>query len=110
MDVACPHRMITFTCTLPGSASTVFSWEVIPTIGSSSTTVSILLQPHQLNKERPFGEQGFMFQAVLTDINETMATSTLITVTDVSLLEGSMVSCVRFAARGGPVEIVVAGK
>ena len=110
MDVACPQGMITFTCTLPGSGSTVFSWEVMPPAVSSLSTASILLQPNQLNIERTFGEQGFMFQAILTDINETMATSTLTAVTEVLLLEGSMVSCVRFSERSGPVAIVVAGE
>ena len=41
----------------------------------------------------PAGVEGFMFQAAVTDTSSGIFTSTLITITEVSLLNGSLVTC-----------------
>ncbi len=41
----------------------------------------------------PLGVEGFMFQLALTDNSNGIITSTLTTITEVSLLYGSVVTC-----------------
>ncbi len=41
----------------------------------------------------PVGVEGFMFQVVRTDTSNGILTSTLTTITEVSLLNGSVVTC-----------------
>ncbi len=41
----------------------------------------------------PFGVEGFMFQCAVTDTSNISLTSTLTTITEVSLLNGSVVTC-----------------
>ncbi len=41
----------------------------------------------------PTGVEGFMFQAALADTSNGILTSTLTTITEVSLLNGSVVTC-----------------
>ena len=41
----------------------------------------------------PAGVEGFMFQAAVADTSNGILTSTLTTITEVSLLNGSLVTC-----------------
>ncbi len=83
---ACPIKPVVFTCSVNGS---FLQWKmdltgfnqarqlIFPTIGD------IL----------PVGVDGFKFQPALTDTSNGVITSTLTTITEVSLLYGSVVTC-----------------
>ena len=105
-NVACPDNTVTFTCTLPGDR---VRWEVTPPPGSGLSSIAATV----INNTVPtftFGNPGFTFHAVLTNISGGMAISTLTTVTNVSLLEGSMVMCnVLGGVMEGPLLITIAG-
>ena len=107
VSVACPGETVSFACTLPG---TLLQWTVDPPTGSGLMRAdSGVLLAGQLNETIPFGSTGFMFQAVLTDASGGNLTSTLTTITDVSLLSGSMVTCIG-ATQEGPLSIQIAGE
>ena len=53
---------------------------------------------------------SFVFQGELTDVSGGVITATLITVTEVSVLEGSMVECVGVDSTEGSLTITVAGE
>ena len=105
--VACPDGdTATFTCTLP---STEVRWTVIPPPHSGFVEAEGIVSSSFLTIT--LGVPGFMFQAVLTDSSGGMATSTLTTVTDASLLDGTMVRCdVVGGVSKGPLSITVAGE
>ena len=52
----------------------------------------------------------FVFYSELIDFSGGMVTATLITVTEVSVLEGSTVVCVGADSREGPLTISVTGE
>ncbi len=57
----------------------------------------------------PLRNQGFMFQAAITDTSNGIFTSTLTTITEVSLLNGSVITC----SSGGSMEsltLILAGE
>ena len=60
--------------------------------------------------ERTMLSPMFVFQGDLSDHGGGMVTATLITVTEVSVLEGSMVECRGVDSREGPLTIRVAGE
>ncbi len=103
---ACPNDPVVFTCSVSG---TVLQWIADPppnyVVSGQvrqllfSTTVNLL----------PAGAEGFMFQAALTNTSNGTLISTLTTITEVSLLNGSVVTC----SSGGTMEsrsITVAGQ
>ena len=104
VSVACPGQTVSFTCTLPGS---FVQWSVDPPPASGlSRAVSGFLSANELDQTFTFGSTGFMFQAVLTDVSGGNLTTALNTITEVSSLSGSMVTC----TGEGSLTIQVAGK
>ena len=105
--MVCPDEAVTFTCTLPGDR---VRWEVTPPPGSGFSSIAGIV----INNTVPtltIGSTGGIFLAILTNISGGMATATLTTVTDVSLLDGSMVMCnVLGGVMEGPLPISVAGE
>ena len=107
VSVACPGQTVAFSCTLPGS---VIRWSVDPPPGSGlSRADSAILIATELDQIFTFGSTGFMFQYVLTVASEGNLTTTLTTITEISLLRGSMVTCIGLTQEG-PLTIQVAGK
>ena len=87
--MACPDdHTVTFTCTL---SSTDVQWIVTPPPSSGFGEASGIASSDLRNLS--IGVSGFMFQAAFTELSGGMATSTLTTVTDVALLDGTMVMC-----------------
>ena len=85
-------------------------WELIPrpgaNLGFTTDTISMTtMNPSGRTDNSPM----FVFQGELTDLGG-MVTATLITVTEVSVLEGSTVVCVGADSREGPLTITVAGE
>ena len=94
--VACPGETVTFTCTQPAPLrSEVVTWTVNPPANYVITmpATRTIFGSISLNLQISFGEEGFMFQAALISIDDSQYTSTLTTVTDVALLNGSIVQC-----------------
>ena len=107
VSVACPGQTVLFTCTSPGS---FIQWSVDPPPGSGlSRARSGFLSASELDQTFTFGSTGFMFQAVLTDASGGNLTTTLTTVTEVSSLRGSTVTCSGLTQEG-PLTIQVAGE
>ena len=105
--VACPGQTITFTCTSPGSN---IQWSVDPPPGSGlSPARSGFLSASEIDQTDTFGSTGFMFLYVLTDASGGILTATLTTITEVSSLSGSMVTC-RELTQEVPLTIQVAGE
>ena len=105
--VACPGQTVTFTCTSPTSN---IQWSVDPPPGSGlSRADSGFLTPTELNQRDTFGSTGFMFLYVLTDASGGNLTATLTTITEVTSLSGSMVTC-RGLTQEGPLTVQVAGE
>ena len=103
VSVACPGQTVLFTCTLPGS---VIQWSVDPPPGSGlSRADSGILSATELDQTFTFGSTGFMFQYVLTDVSGGNLTTTLTTITEVSSLRGSMVTCTGSQTQEGPLTI-----
>ena len=106
--VACPGQTVTFTCTSPVSN---IHWSVDPPPGSRLSPVrSGFLSSGEHDQTFTFGSTGFMFQAVLTDASGGNLTATLTTITEVSSLSGSMVTCRGPLTQEGPLTIQVAGE
>ena len=85
-------------------------WDLIPRLGANlgftTDTISLTtMNPSGQTDNSPM----FAFQGELTDLGG-MVTATLITVTEVSVLEGSTVVCVGADSRQGPLTITVAGE
>ena len=85
-------------------------WDLITPPGANLgiTTDSISLTT-MVPSGRTMLHPMFVFQGELTDLGG-MVTATLITVTEVSVLEGSMVECEGVDSREGPLTITVAGE
>ena len=106
-SVACPGQIVSFTCNLPGS---FIQWRVEPPPGSSLNPVqSGILSANELDQTFTFGNTGFMFQYVLIDASGGNLTATLTTITEVSSLRGSMVTCIS-QSQEGPLTIQVASE
>ena len=85
-------------------------WTVDPPPGSGlSRADSGILSADELDQTFTFGSTRFMFQYVLTDASGGNLTTTLTTVTEVSSLSESMVTCVS-QTQEGPLTIQVAGE
>ena len=107
-SAACPDETVLFTCTVSG---TVIGWDLTPPPGANLgfTTESL-----SLSIDVPSGRTTlsplFVFQGEIIYLSDGMVTATLITVTDVSVLKGSMVVCQGVSTQEGPLNITVAGK
>ncbi len=99
--VACPDDTVTFTCTLPGS---LIRWTVAPPQGQM-----FLITLSTSNTEDTQGNPAF--RGVLTDSSGGMLTATLTSLSEASIMEGTMVECVgSLGSQEGPLTITVAGE
>ncbi len=102
----CPNDPVVFTCSVSG---TVLQWIADPPPGYIVSGQVRQLLFSISGTLLPAGVEGFMFQAAVTNTSNGTLTSTLSTITEVSLLNGSVVTC----SSGGTMEsrsITVAGQ
>ena len=91
-------------------SGTFIRWDLTTPPGANLGITTETLSLSTMNpSERTDNSPMFVFQGDFTDLGG-MATATLITVTEVSVLEGSMVECVGADSREGPLTITVAGE
>ena len=104
--MACPDETVLFTCTVSG---TFIRWDLTSgaNLGFTTDSLSLYVLSTMNTSEQTIGPM-FVFQDALTDLSGGMVTATLITVTEVSVLEGSMVECGGADSREGPLTISVA--
>ena len=92
-------------------SGTLIRWDLITPPGANLGFTSESLSLSTMNPSRQtINSPMFVFQGEITDLSGGIVTATLITVTEVSLLEGSMVECVGVDSREGPLTINLAGK
>ena len=105
-SVACPDDVVTFTCTVTG---TFLNWMVVGPSASGISTVTVLVRTTTLIDDPLIvgSDPRFMFERVRIAANDGDLRSTLTTVSNVSLLGGSVVTCVE--QEQGPLTIQVAG-
>ena len=112
-SVACPGEAVLFTCSSPG---TTVRWQVNPPAESGLMSVqSIIFLGSGVGRRDTFGSGVIMFEAVLVSNDGGTLTSTLINLSEVSVLDGSNVTCTLVGGGGDVMEsqqttVVVAGK
>ena len=103
---ACPNDPVVFTCVVDGP---FIQWRMNPppnyAVTMGITRIVAIDDPDSL---QDFGPEGFMFQAAVTATSSDSITSTLTTLTEVSLLNGTTVSCV--ASQSESLTIIVASE
>ncbi len=93
-SVACPGEAVLFTCSVPGDMSSVLRWQVDPPAESGLMTMqSTLFLGSLVGRRDTFGFGVIMFEAVLVSSDGVNLTSTLINLSEVSVLDGSIVTC-----------------
>ena len=93
-SVACPGEAVLFTCSVPGDMSSVLRWQVDPPAESGLMTMqSTLFLGSLVGRRDTFGFGVIMFEAVLVSSDGVNLTSTLINLSEVSILDGSIVTC-----------------
>ncbi|XP_064403403.1 uncharacterized protein LOC135348934 [Halichondria panicea] len=95
--VACPGDTVTFTCTLPGS---LIRWTV------TSPQLQVFTVTVDSNTNETQGDPAF--RGVLTDSRGGMVTATLTSLSEASIVEGTMVECLGASSQEGPLTITVA--
>ena len=105
-SVACPDDAVTFTCTVTGTS---IQWMVVGPPGSSISTVTVLVRTTAMIDDPLIvgSDPRFMFESVRIAANDGDLRSTLTTVSNISSLGGSMVTCVE--QEQGPLTIQLAG-
>ena len=107
-SAACPDETVLFTCTVSG---TVIRWDLTPPPGANlGLTTDFLSLTTDVPSGRTLGSPMFVFQGEIIELSDGMVTAILVTVTEVSVLEGSMVVCQGVSTQEGPLNITVAGK
>ncbi len=92
-SVACSGEAVLFTCSKPANA---LRWKVDPPAESGLMTVrSTIFLGSGVGRRDTFGS-GVMFEAVLVSNDGGTLTSTLINLSEVSVLDGSNVTCTVF--------------
>ncbi len=86
--VACPNDPVVFTCSV---GRTSLLWRVDPTPDYLVSVTQVITS--STGSIPPAGVEGFMFQAAVAATSNGTLTSTLTTITEVSRLNGSVVSC-----------------
>ncbi len=99
--VACHDDILTFTCTLSGS---VVVWDITPPQGQGNV---FRISLSASNTEDTVGNPAF--RGVLTDSSGPL-TATLTSLSEASIVEGTMVECAGESSREGPLTITVAGE
>ncbi len=113
-SVACPGEAVLFTCSLPGLA---LQWRIDP---SAESELMSVVQSEAFLSSSPPGQRDtlrsgvIMFEAVFVSNDGGTLTSTLINLSEVSVLDDSNVTCTVTVSGGMPVEshqtIIVAGE
>ncbi len=103
--VSCPDVIVTFTCTLPGS---LIRWKIIPPEGQGPSFRLTLIFTSNGNVAVTEGNPAF--RGVLTDSSGGMLTATLTSLSEASIVEGTMVLCEGMSSQEGPLTITVAGE
>ncbi|XP_064401978.1 uncharacterized protein LOC135347818 isoform X2 [Halichondria panicea] len=98
---ACPDDIVTFTCTLPGN---VLAWNIIPPQGQENNNMFRITLTAS-NTDETQGNPAF--RAVLTDFSGPL-TATLTSLSEASIVEGTMVLCEGEGSLEGPLTITVA--
>ena len=113
-SVACPGEAVLFTCSMPGTS---LRWTVNPPTASSLSSVvqTDAFFPSQVGRRTTVGSDVLMFEAVLVSNDGGTLTSTLINLSEVSVLDDSNVTCTVTVSGGAmPIEsqktITVAGE
>ena len=88
-SVACPGEAVLFTCSLPGTA---LRWQV-DLLSPAGTSLQSFFLPSQVGVRRIFRSGVIMFEAVLVSNNGGTLKSTLINLSEVSVLDDSNVTC-----------------
>ncbi len=89
--MACLGEAVLFTCSKPGTA---LRWQVDPPAESGLMSVqSTIFLGSIVGRRDTFGSGVIMFEAVLASNDGGTLTSTLINFSDVSLLDGSNITC-----------------
>ena len=90
---------------------TFIRWDLTPPPGANQGfTTEFLSLTTDVPSGRTMGSPMFVFQGEIIDLSGGMVTATLVTVTEVSVLEGSMVVCQGESTHAGPLNITVAGE
>ena len=90
-SVACPGEAVLFTCSVPGDMSSTVRWQVDPPAESGLMTVqSTIFLGSIVSRRDTFGSGVIMFEAVLVSNDGGTLTSTLINLSEVSILDSSM--------------------
>ncbi|XP_064403114.1 sushi, von Willebrand factor type A, EGF and pentraxin domain-containing protein 1-like [Halichondria panicea] len=101
--VACPGDTVIFTCTLPGS---LIRWKVTPpTVQGPSFRLTLIFTG---SENFAVTEGNPAFRGVLTDSSGGMLTATLTSLSEASIVEGTMVLCEGASSQEGPLTITVA--
>ncbi len=98
--------MVTFTCTLPGS---LIRWKIIPPEDQGPSFRLTLIFTSNGNVAVTT-EGNPAFRGVLTDFSGGMLTATLTSLSEASIVEGTMVLCEGTSSQEGPLTITVAGE
>ena len=111
-SVACPGEAVPFTCSKPATA---LRWQVdLPAEFGLTSVQSAIFLGSNVGRRDTFGSGVIMFEAVLVSSDGGTVTSTLINLSEVSVLDGSNVTCTSTVTDGGVIElqqtVIVAGK
>ena len=92
ISVACPGQSVAFTCTVAG---TILQWEVNPPASSGFTSLdNTVSSGTPIDVPLIIGSNtGFQFQRVRTVSNPGELSSTLTTISDISSVRGTLVTC-----------------
>ncbi len=90
---ACPNDPVVFTCTVTGRTSLLWTVNLSLTHTIINGLRIVLSGIDGIRTLQPTGPEGFMFQAAITSTSSDSLTSTLTTLTEVSLLNGTNVNC-----------------
>ncbi len=99
-SVACPGEAVLFTCSVPGTA---LRWQVDPPAESGLITRSMQstrFLGSQVGRRDTFGFGMIMFEAVFVSSDGVNLTSTLINLSEVSVLDDSNITCTGFDSNG----------
>ena len=114
-SVACPGETVLFTCFIPGGVA--LQWRVDPP-AESMLMSKVQTNPFdifsQVGRRDTFGSGVIMFEAVFVTNDDGNLTSTLIDLSEVSVLDGSNVTCTATINNGVVIEsqqtVTVAGE
>ncbi len=104
----CPNDPVVFACTVTGRNSLLWTVDPPPNHMVIEPLSLVVRGSNGTSNLQPAGPQGFMFQAAVTAISSDSLTSTLTTLTEVSSLNGTTVSCL--GDKTESLTIIVAGE